>query len=1076
MTAGLAADDAVMHAHNFSPLSRPAPMVGLSPNITPYSLSTQPYFPSSPHSFAVPSPVLNKDSDDHVEAGDVFYSDSASFSLYHSAEQDEGAALSPISAASLSPPSFASSPSSVASVSSASPPPCSNCACCSTARRLTSLVAGLKQKTAHTQSLVAVYQQTQQRLQYSEQQFEQLTSRYTALVSTHQQCESRDKLRREDDDRRQVRLQAQDSHIVQLKAALRKLQHEKDERTEKEKSIKALQREKETLTKQTNAMRAQVAAMHATPTTHTTPTTLSTHTSQQPTQASDNDSAAADSVEWLPDTTLAPPLVVTELPPALSATATPPAVAEAASKGESAMFDVSRTMALAEAAITALKGEVRRRNDIIRQMRVEQREYRKALKEAGITLNPIRSSATSATRKRRRRDSKPDREKEASGEEMKPEELDAFAADVMNAMTAADGDRGAAERITREGMGGAVLTADGQEVAEEKREGEQKEKLEEAEKPVVVKKRGRPRIHPIKEKTTPARRGSRQRKVKVEPTSESGTIPQPSFAAAPALPVASVTSSAIAPPVLTPPSPTAVAPLSRHFRHKASAVVLQQTSAVLSSLLFAPAADEADLVDRCLALVCECPCLSHTLPALSSLLPPSTPVPFVIPVLPQPFSPVESRHHCLSAGNTALAPCCSLNDDVLHWDELSSIALRLLDSDLNAPVQRWVTVLQRLDEALLRRHEQRPSNNTTASPSLLELVCYHATVLLLSHPPFSSTDLPVSLTSSLLLHIARHTKQPGYVSCVLLSAYCSSQLPLSLLEDVAKSYSELLTHSPAQRTFHIKTMRLIAATNISQLPVQTSTSTSAPAPASLSTYPALVSLLSSELSSLSSASRDFVFGRLQSELILHASVTSFSSPQHYQQLSASLHASFHLLFLHLTFPAAQSMVVSAVLPAIPKAKSLLNSLLLLLTLPSLVTCALHHLSALSQRRPRPRKEESYSRALLAAVLYQIMESMKETEGKQAQGRPDGGLLMRGGGCEVVLRTLDELQRRREVKALKDDEEVRVLRSTVDGWLSGLTEAEMAVVCGALDEKQASGWELLKRVKEEVKQARHTVAT
>ena len=1023
----MAAEDAHMHALSLSPLSRPLPLVGLSPNLTPYSPPTQPCnFLAPPRSFSLPPHVLSKEDveQEHDEASDLFDADSASFSLYHSTgHDDEPTALSPISAASLSPPSLASSASSVASVSSASPPPCSNCSCCSTARRLSALVAGLKQKTAHTQSLVAVYQQTQQRLQYTDQQLEQLNARYATLAATHQQCELRHKRRREEDERRQVRLQAHESHIVQLKATLSKLQHEKDERVEREKSIKALQRERDALTKQTSAMRAQLAAMHA------------PVVKQQPTQppvaaVSSSGCVAADDVEWLPDTTSSHPVVPTVMQPQQRPTA-----ASASDEDEIAMFDVSRTMALAEAAITALKGEVRKRNDIIRQMRVEQRDYRKALKDAGITLPAhTRSNQGAGTRKRRRRDSKPDREKELVTDEMKPEELDAFAADVMSAMAAADEGGGVGERVTRQGMGGSLLTADGHEVAEE----EQKDKVDEVEKP-VVRKRGRPRIHPIKDKTALVRRASRPRRVKVESAHESSETPQPSSAAV----------------------------------HKASIIALQQATTLLSSLLFASAIDEADLVQRCLAMVCECLCSSHTLPSLASLLPPSAPVPFVVTVLPPAFSSVESCHRCLPksvAGATACSVSCS-TDAVLHWDELSAVALRLLTGGATTIVERWMAVIQRLDEALLgRRQTQRPSDTTNAAVSLLELVSYQATITLLSQSPLSTADQHTSLTISLLLHVTRLTKQPAYVFCLLLSSYCSPQPSLSLLENVAQFHPQLLTHSAAQRTFHIKTMRLIAAAHLSTA-ASASNPTSAPTSTLGSLYPTLASLLSSELSSLSSASRDFVFGRLQSELILHASVTNFSSLQQYQSLSSSLLASFHILFIHLTFPAAQSMVMSAVLPAIPKAKSPLNSLVLLLTLPSLVTCALHHLVALSQRRPRPRKEESYTRAQLAAVLHHAMESMGASEDKHGKATADGGLLMRAGGCEVLLRALDEVQRRREVKVLKDEEDVRVLRAAVDGWLGRLSEADVREVCGEVDEKRVSGWELLGRVREQVSNTR-----
>ena len=1055
----MAAENADMHAHSLSPLSRPVPMVGLSPHLTPYSRPSQPYhFLSPQHPFPLASHALKTDDDERDEASDLFDCESTAFSLYHSADQDDRqAALSPISAASLSPPSLASSASSVASVSSASPPPCSNCSCCSAARRLSTLVAGLKQKTAHTQSLVAVYQQTQQRLQHADQQLEQLNVRYHALSAAHQQCEVRDRRRREEDERRQVRLQAHESHIVQLKAALGKLQHEKDERTEKERSIKALQREKDGLTKQTAAMRAQVAAWQ---------TAAAKHEPTHPAAA--QTSAAADDVEWLPDTTKPQSVLITDTPLEQRPTA---ATAAVSSESEAAVFDVSRTMALAEAAITALKGEVRKRNDIIRQMRLDQRDFRKALKDAGITPQPTRASQAAATRKRRRRDSKPDREKEGHGGEMKPEELDAFAADVMNAMTETAGDDGGVgERVVRNGMGGCLLTVDGQEVVEEQRQEEHKEKSEDATTPVMAKKRGRPRIHPIKEKPTPVRRGSR--KVKTEVANGGSDQPQPSSAVALHTPASPVAASPVT-------ASTVVATISAHvtrpprpFPHKPSAVVLQQATALLTSLLSASATDEADLLDRCLAMVCECPCSSHDLPPLSSLLPPSAPLPFAAPVLSLTVSSVDSCKRCLSSGVDTVSTVSCNSDDVLHWDELSFVALRLSGTDSTASVERWVAVLQRLDETLAGRHRQRTSEIDDASPSFLELMSYRATsVLLPSSQPLSQAELALSLTLTLLLHITRHTNNSAYVSCLLLSSFCSPQLSLSLLEHVAALHPQLLTHSPAQRTFHIKTVRLIAAVHLSQPTSQPSASTTALSSLPTSLYPSLVALLSSELSSLSSASRDFVFGRLQNELILHASVTTFSSPQHYQSLSASLLASFHLLFIHLTFPAAQSMVMSAILPAIPKAKSPLNSLVLLLTLPSLVTCALQHLTALSQRRPRPRKEESYTRAQLAAVLRRAMEGMEPSEGKHGKVAADSALLLRAGGCEVLLKALDELQERRGVKAVKDDEELRVLKAAVDGWLSGLSEAEAAVVCGAVNEKQASGWELVVRVKEEVRAAR-----
>ena len=1092
----MTADSANMRALSLSPMSRPVAMVGLSPALAPYLPHAQPYFLSSPHPFPLATRALSKDDDDGAderdgadEASDLFDAHSASFSLYHSAEQDDGpAVLSPNSAASLSPPSHASSASSVASSisSSSSPPPlCAACSCCSTARRLSALVAGLKQKTAHTQSLVTLFQQTQQRLEATEQQLEQLTARYSSLAALHQQAEAREAARSQEEERRQVRLQAHESHIVQLKAALSKAQSERDERTEREKSIKALQREKETLIKQTNTMRAQLAAAGHTTAKQRTDATVQEQAQTAATGARDDAVVVVEDVEWLPDTTAAttPPAAVTSARTDSHATAPAAAspVAAVSSESDTAMFDVSRTMALAEAAISALKSEVRKRNDVIKQMRAEQREYRRAMKEAGVALPP-RTAQLADTRKRRRKDSKPERAAEAQGEEMQAEELDAFAADVMDALTQADEEGARGQRVTREGMGGSVLTADGQEVAEEARaEGQ---KAEVVEQPVVVKrKRGRPRIHPIKEKTTVAvRRGSRRRTVKAEATSECSTSePQPSSTLTSDIPSATIPLSPSTASTVAARQPPPIVPKARPLPHQASAVFLQQASALLRSLLHAATSDEAELVSRCLAMVCDCPCSSNALPLLPSPLPASMPLPFAVPALSPAFSSVAVCRRCTSsdADGTALSVCCR-SDSVLHWDDVSAVALRLCSADSGAPLERWTAVVRRLDEALASRHKQLASDDEAAPASLLQLLSYQATAALLaaSTAPHSAPS-PYAALFPLLLHITRSTTHSAYVALVILSLCCSSQPTLSLLESVAQLHPQLLTHSPAQRTFHIKTMRLITAAHLSlhEQPAPTSASTaSGPASASAALYPSLSALLSSELSSLSSASRDFVFGRLQSELILHASVTNFTSPQHYQTLSASLLASFHLLLLHLTFPAAQSLVMSTVLPAVPKAKSPLNSLVLLLTLPSLIACAVQHLAALALRRPRPRKEESYTRAQVAAVLHHAMEGMEAVGAKPAKGQADSGLLLRGGGCEVLLRALDEMQRRREVKVLKDDEDARVLRAAVDGWVSGLSEAEVAAVCPAVeDDKKVSGWELLAQVRGEVRDKRLPVA-
>ena len=241
-----------------------ATTLGLSPQLTAitdpssYSLHFSHLSPSSFPSFPAYKTESTATADD----------DENGFSLYQPSPHHLQP-LSPASSSSLSPPHSLSSSASVASTlssSSSTPPPCTTCStCCAQARRLSLLVPTLKQKVIHTASLVSLYQSTKSQLAQLERRLQETESARAEVQRRHSDCEARERRWTEETEMREVRLRAQDSHITQLKASYSKMIAEKEERGVRERSMRELQRELDTLTRKVDRLREVHERMEAQP-------------------------------------------------------------------------------------------------------------------------------------------------------------------------------------------------------------------------------------------------------------------------------------------------------------------------------------------------------------------------------------------------------------------------------------------------------------------------------------------------------------------------------------------------------------------------------------------------------------------------------------------------------------------------------------------------------------------------------------------------------------------------------------------------------------------------------------------
>ena len=1048
------------------PFGHPADIastLGLSPQLSSindgsFSLPfTSPGPSSPPH-------ALYKSLDDTEDASDTL--DADAFSLYAAASQ-RPSPLSPTSQSSLSPPHSLSSVSSVSSLSSASPPPCSVCStCCARARRLSLLVPTLKQKIVHTASLVSLYQSTRSQLQERERRLVQSEAEREEVRRAHAECGGRERRLREESDRREVRLRAQESHIQQLKASYSKVLAEKDEREGRERSLRELQRDHDGLVRRCEKLREAAAALQQ---------RMEQREEEQRTRAV----GQTEAIDWLVDTDDVAPIIIDAPPPQppSSASLSPSAVqGDAVASAGTAELDVSRTMAIAEQAINALKAQLKKKTAVIAALRAEQKTRR---------ARQVRAKADGTDASQAKARESPKRRKGSAGQivhGMPIELLDDFAVSVEDLLMAGEGEeprtaeRPASEKPCKDEQKEAPGSRDVIRVVREElvmatavddAAGQLTQPVE-----VVRKKRGRPRIHPIKEKKAGAPRG-RPRKNPRPPTE----APPPLLPPLPRIPLPTRIEPVVSdllpvPSVADKPTETAgevdsvvqskVAP--RDVPHHCLVSIVQQIDAVLTALatpsLASPTGPVSssstvgepqvevttDAVCRITSLVRLCPCSSPATPTTSS----SSLAPVAFPRPTAPLLPAVANCEWCSA--SSLSEESGRSHELLQWGDLADhLVTRFSESGDDSPPRLshrvCVDLLDALDAELTTRWQ--PHAGPTASPAtsscFLQLFCHRACEALFD--AVSSAPTPsLSALEAVVLAVAKRNQDTPVVRALLLQSLFSSRPSLPFLERVAALHPAAFAVSPSTPVIpmhHIKAVRLITA-SLLLAHSQASTDGESALSSSAVHFPALMSLLSSETSSLSSASQQFVFSRLVDELLAHATMTPFVSQERFTAATSSLLAAFHLLFHFFSFPIAYSVVRSSVLPALARCKSALNAAIVVLVLPTVIQCAVQQLDTL----PPPSKADASSvRQAVVALVQWCVEVV------QGAAEP----LAKGATVEVLLRAT-----RANTKTkvpLMTRETKNAVAAAVREWTSAMRESDVKHFEPS-STQQLSGWVLL----------------
>ena len=304
-------------------------------------------------------------------------------------------------------------------------------------------------------------------------------------------------------------------------------------------------------------------------------------------------------------------------------------------------FDVSRTMALASAAMEALKAQLQKKSALVQQLCAEKREWVRQRKQLNLPAQKSPGDKSTAAVKRRK-GSQGQVMEEAAGEEM-----DDFAAEVEQALQS---------KAERSGISDVEERRDDEEVASKEKTdrtaGRESREVIRVVRPEVVlatvvsaasgevpaeavkRKRGRPRIHPIKVKAEGAKRG-RPRKAQpseplvtlAPPTPQAASIDSPTTL--PFVPVVPE-ERADAPPASSPALKADVSP--REVRPWQSPplppppIQLQQLRVLVHAFASAasteaiapsppasaqPTTAQEELVGRMRDLLCPCPCSSR---------------------------------------------------------------------------------------------------------------------------------------------------------------------------------------------------------------------------------------------------------------------------------------------------------------------------------------------------------------------------------------------------------------------------------------------------------------------------------
>ena len=1073
-----------------SPITRPldiAVTLGLSPQLI---ATTEPSYSlpfPHPSSFSFPSFSTYK-SDDIDRPDDPCDGD---FSLYHHTSTHHLLPLSPTSSSSLSPPHSLSSSASVASASSASsstPPPCSACSsCCPQARRLALLVPALKQKVIHTASLMSLYQSTKAQVTQLESRLRASETAREEVGRAHSQCTSREGSWKEEVEMREVRLRAQDSHISQLKASYSKVLAEKEERGGRERSIKELQREVDQLLRKTERLREGHERMEA------------QQRKDREEEAVRRSTVADESIDWLTDDSPphAPTPIIIELSPASPSSSSlplPPSPerlslpadskpSSAAVGGSSSDFDVSRTMALATAAMNSLKAQLQQKTAVIQQLRAEKREWTRQQKKAGLPAVTSKDEKSISPTKRR---------KGSRGQVMSETPLDEFddiAAEVERALQGHEEERGVkgTKEEQREEAGDETVKRDEspRDVIQVVRSEVVLAKLVteptvSAPAEVVKRKRGRPRIHPIKEKKEGAKRG-RPRKTQPSgatpptepPTSSPSTLPPlPRLSSPPLVVEEAPTDSPPSPPTKLANVPVKTVDGMRSLPHAPPAHLLQQLPVLLHA--FSSAAPQAStsvpvstsvelsgvrggLVGRLCDLLCPCPCSSQPLLVAprwsSSLLAPAASLP---PLIPSPL--VDKCRWCSPhAPPSSLSSSLCGSRELLHWNDFIDSLLRYCTSSraegASSP-QSCIDLLLALSAQMTSRwHELQPgSSQHISGSSLLDQFFSRAVALLLSSP-LPTTSVTPSPVLFIVLHLVSRCEQSiPHIRSVLMHSVTSSQLSLPLFERVAAlcpSAFAVAPSIPLSPTHHIKALRLITASLLRRLPASPAPSTTDPSTAS--PYPTLSPLLSSETASLCGTTEPFVFTRLVSELVLHATATPLTSHSHFEAVAVSIQSAFHLLSLFLSFPILYSLLRTTIQPALPRCKSSLHSTVYLLIFPPILQAAVRYLTS----DPIPSKEDQ-------TATRQAVSSVLRWAGKVVQG--GGDIVVQGAAMNVICRAMGLREDTARLVSVEDRDWAMTLQAE---WVRQRTEAEVQLMENTTTDAP-NAWLLLPDIRQPVK--------
>ena len=850
--------------------------------------------------------------------------------------------------------------------------------------RLSLLVPALRKKLVHTASLVSLYQSTRAHLTALEQRLQQSEREKDEARRLLETGEGRVRQLREEAERREVRLRAQESHIQQLKATHAKLSAEKEDREGRERSIREVQREHDGLLRRCEQLKQSTAQLQ-----------VKREEEERKVRAA-RAQKEQEEIEWVVDASDESIPIIIDLQPSLPTpapqspphpTPDPPAVAGTADADGSPakeVVDISATLQLVGEAMKKLKADLRAKNAVIRQLRTERKQYRQlhAEVEAGKTKGEDKEGQErDKGRIKRRRLSKGQVMVETTAEE-----LEHFAADVLRAM---EGGKAAEVKNEEEQQSGVDACK------EEKKEEEVSSSRDDviavvtadlvvatpvtsANVPVsdapavlaqpVKRKRGRPRIHPLKEKKVAGVK--RERK----PRKTSSKLPSQSAQLSSATPPPSASPSVPTPHAASIPSPpaTSSAPAQnqssaegeaqrprRSFPHRPLPPLLQHFTTLLhafcSTLGSSPSAQSSppsaadaekarELTTRMTLLLCPCPCSST--PPSSLLRPAATTAPLALLApraslaslaFPHPLTASAANVQCSWCSSSSPTPlpstsprsCCY--DDLLHWNDVIDVVTSLLvqPQSTSSLTHSVCELLIALDDQLTSKWKEQlsaanPLESSSSSSSLSVQFCSQSCVALLSSPSPSSSSpsFPLLVT---VLQLASRCGQLSIVRALLVHSMTSSQPSLPWLERVASlcPTAFAVSSAPLSPTHHIKALRLITASCLLTLtPACTQPSSSSlPPPA----YPTLTSLLSTELSSLSSASQHFVLSRFVSELLLHSTVATFQSHGHFIAAASSITAAFHLLFLFLSFPIAYSIVRQHILPSMPRCKTPLHT-------------------------------------------------------------------------------------------------------------------------------------------------------